>query len=230
MSLCNFAVIMNKQKLAFFIPVAAALLFVVFALIGRIEPPVPNRPSVQEKKSHTQLDQNDLIINDLDPSFGPKDAKVTVVEFVDFQCPYCKASHKPLMEVMDKYQNASVRFIFRQLPIFSIHPYALQAANAALCAQEQNQYLAMQNLFFQRQEKITSEVFTPFASEIGLALAPFHTCLAEKKYQSIIQKDISDAEKLGLTGTPTWFINGERIVGALSKDDLIGIIDEYLAK
>ncbi|MBI4272989.1 thioredoxin domain-containing protein [Candidatus Uhrbacteria bacterium] len=221
---------MDKNKLVFMLPVGAALLFVVFALIGRIEAPAQKRASDQEKKSSVQQNQSALIIHDLDPTFGPKDAKVTVVEFVDFQCPYCRASHEPLMEVMEKYRTSSVRFMFRQMPIIASHPYALQAANAALCAHEQNQYLAMQNLFFVRQEQIAQDIFVKFAKELRLNLTAFNTCFAEKKYQSIIQKDLSDAEGLSLTGTPTWFFNEERVIGALTKEDMISVIETHLAK
>jgi protein-disulfide isomerase len=221
---------MNKSKAAFFLPVGAALLFLVFAVIARIEPTVPNRAPDRMEKTDQQKTPSLLIVNDLDPAFGPQEAKVTVVEFVDFQCPYCRASHEPLMQTMQKYAAESVRFVFRQLPIFSLHPHALSAAHATLCAHEQNQYLAMQNLLFQRQDTMAPELFVTIAKEIGLNLTAFNTCVAEKKYQSIIQKDLSDAEALELTGTPTWFINGERIVGALSKEDLMSVIDEYLGK
>ncbi len=219
---------MNKSKLAFSIPVGAALLFVVFAVIARIEPDFQNSASRQAQKIDTKKSLHPAILNDLSPSFGSQNAKVTVVEFLDFQCPYCAAAHTGLMEAMNMYRNAPVRFVFRQMPVLSIHPYSMQAANAALCAHEQKQYLAMQNILFTRQKEITPEAFSGFASKIGLNLSAFNSCTDEKKYQSIIQKDLSDAAALGITGTPTWFINGERSVGALSKDDLSFIIDKYL--
>lgn len=220
---------MKKHTFFFFIPVGIAALFIIVASIARIE--LPERPSLpSQKKQEFQSEQVQPIVNDLSPAFGPQDAKVTVVEFLDFQCPFCGASHQGVMEALQTYKDKPVRFVFRQLPIFTIHPYALQAANAALCAHEQKQYLAMHDLLFRNQEKIAPDIFITFAQNLGLNLSAFNTCVAEKKYQSIIQKDLSDAESLGLTGTPTWFINEERIIGSLSENDLKAIIDTYLEK
>ncbi|MBI2484337.1 DsbA family protein [Candidatus Uhrbacteria bacterium] len=225
---------MKKHYIIFLVPVVLTMLVIAGIAVARqrSETKHNNRLSPSIKRDSAQLlqDYQSLLSNPLAPSFGPKDAAVTVVEFLDFQCPYCGANHEDLMRLMSTYQESSVRFEFRQFPITSIHPHAVPAAQAALCSHEQGRYLDMQNIMFTRQDDIKPEAYTPWAAELGMNLAQFNTCLAEKKYHSVIKKDLSDAQSLGIQGTPTWFINGERVVGQISYEEMTAIIDDYLGR
>lgn len=227
---------MKKQYVIFLVPVLLTLVVISGVAISRKSSDAKQNSRISAaggaKRDSKQLLQayTAAITNPLAPSFGPKDARVAVVEFLDFQCPYCGANHEDLMRVMKKYQEASVRFEFRQFPISSIHPHAVQAAQAALCSHEQGKYLEMQNIMFTHQDDIKPEAYTPWAAELGMNLAQFNTCLAEKKYSPVIKKDLADAQLLGIQGTPTWFINGERIVGQISFDEMTAIIDDYLSR
>lgn len=226
---------MKKKYFFFLTPVILTLL--VIAFIVAAQESAKNKRSQRNQSANEKLDDNKLlqryetlIYNSMSPSFGPRNARVSVVEFLDFQCPYCQASHEGLMRLMKKYQSSSVRFEFRQFPLTAIHEYALPAAHAALCAHEQNKYLAMQDIFFTRQEQINQESFSRWAAELGLNLAQYNACVADKKYTSLIKKDLSDAQSLGIQGTPTWFINGERVVGAISYEELSAIVEDYLGR
>lgn len=163
-------------------------------------------------------------------TIGPRDARVTVVEFFDFQCPYCKQAHPTLMRIMEEYQGKSVRFMFRHFPLISVHPLALPAANASLCANEQNKFLAYANILFTKQDKLSAAVMLSSAQELGINLEQFNACLSEKRYESIIREDVRDALALGVEGTPTWYINDVRLKGALPYETFKSAIDKELNK
>lgn len=164
------------------------------------------------------------------PSVGPSaaSAKVTVVEFLDFQCPYCKQSAPTVLALLEKYQGQPVRFVFRNLPLESIHPYAVPAAHAGLCADAQNKFLRFYSAAYQRQSEITSDNLYLIARDIGLDMTAFSSCMSQETYRAQIQQDISDAITLKATGTPTWYINGQQFEGALPLATFSTIIDQYL--
>ncbi|MDO8571633.1 MAG: DsbA family protein [bacterium] len=187
------------------------------------------KASVQQtKKSTVPTNVVAQADNTFSFSVGPTDAKVVVVEFIDFQCPFCREAHTTLKQLMQQYQGASVRFVIRHFPIIPIHPYALASANASLCARDQGKFLTLHDLFYERQEYINEAAIYSFATDAQLDLSQFNACLAKKKYQSMIVKDISDAESLGVQGTPTWFVNGEKFEGAIPFEMFAQIIDSKL--
>lgn len=161
-------------------------------------------------------------------SIGPKDARVTVVEFLDFQCPFCRAAHPTFMRLLQEYQGQSVRFVFRHFPIVSIHLQALPASNASLCAHEQGQFLPYYNLLYTHQDEISGAGLVTFARELNLNLQQFNTCLAEKRYENMIREDVRAALDLGIEGTPTWFVNDIRLVGALPYETFKSTIEKEL--
>lgn len=210
------------QKVFFFV---AAILFFGF-LFGRsyIFDALQNRPPETSKKS---IDTK--IITSTDAfSVGPADAKVTVVEFYDYQCPFSLQVAPVVEQLMDAYKDKSVRFQFRHLPIIAIHPYALPAARATLCAKEQGKFLSMHTTIFNNQNTLSPASPYEFSQKIGLNLRSFNTCLTSDKYNSTIEKDYQDAIELGITGTPTFFINDKKIVGAASYEELKEAIDSEL--
>ncbi|MBI4252691.1 DsbA family protein [Candidatus Uhrbacteria bacterium] len=163
-------------------------------------------------------------------TIGPDQATVTVVEFIDFQCPFCRAAHPTLARIMDEYKDRPVRFMFRHFPIISIHPLALPASNASLCANEQKQFLPYYDILYTRQDEISLANLVIFAESLGLNLRQFNACLAEKRYESLIRQDVRDGLNLGLEGTPTWFINDTRLVGAVPYEKLKEAIEQELKK
>lgn len=188
----------------------------------------PSRVGASSTAVSGNANRSSQIVSPSAVSIGPKDARVTVVEFLDFQCPFCRAAHPTFMRLLQEYQGQSVRFVFRHFPIVSIHPHALPASNASLCAHEQGQFLPYYNLLYTRQDEISLAGLVTFARELNLNLQQFNSCLAEKRYESMIKEDVRAALDLGVEGTPTWFINDVRLVGALPYETFKNTIENEL--
>lgn len=195
-------------------------------LIHILQPPSRSLPSPPAASDENNL--SSAIVSPSAVSIGPKDARVTVVEFLDFQCPFCRAAHPTFLRLLQEYQGQSVRFVFRHFPIVSIHPQALPAAHASLCAHEQGQFLPYHNLLYSRQDEISPPGLVTFAREINLDLQQFNSCLAEKRYKNLIREDVRAALDLGIEGTPTWFVNDIRLVGALPYETFKSVIEKEL--
>jgi protein-disulfide isomerase/predicted small secreted protein len=164
---------------------------------------------------------------DNDPSRGgPVSAPVTIVEFSDFQCPFCSRAESVVDEVMKKYGN-KVHLVYRDFPL-SFHQNAETAAMASECANEQGKYWEMHNAMFGNQSKLAAADLVETAGNIGLDKDKFKSCLDSGKYRAEVQKDAQDGQKYGVTGTPTFFINGIMIVGARGVDSFSEIIDREL--
>ena len=163
---------------------------------------------------------------DDDPSVGPANAPVTIVEFSDFQCPYCRLSVPKIKEILAKYPG-KVKVVFRDYPGPN-HPHAQQAAEAAQCAAEQGKFWEYHDSLFDRQAPGTGWNYTELAKEIGLNQDPFATCLNTGRYREEVTKDLHDGLKLGVTSTPTFFINGRPLVGAQPFAEFQAVIDRLL--
>ncbi|MCC6763831.1 MAG: thioredoxin domain-containing protein [Deltaproteobacteria bacterium] len=168
------------------------------------------------------------------PFRGPADAKVTIVEFSDFQCPFCARGYQILEEqVMPEYEG-KVRLFFKHLPLKSIHPWAEGAALAAECAADQGAegFWKMYHALFKAQrdlnlDNLKAEI-TGFAKSAGLDGAVFAECYDRKKTLARIEKDLAEAAAVGANSTPTFFINGRRLEGAQPLENFKAIIDEEL--
>lgn len=163
--------------------------------------------------------------------YGPDDAKVKLVEYSDFQCPYCQMFQKTMDEIVKEYGD-KVQFVFKNLPLESIHPRAKVAANAAECANEQGKWLEYADKLFVNQ-KIWSEakdnkMFINYASQLKLDTAKFTQCVNEEKYKGKIESDLLEATEFGISGTPALFINDKFKNGAIQASELKTIIDEQL--
>ena len=162
-----------------------------------------------------------------DPMIGPKTAPVTIVEFTDFQCPFCKRSQDTVKQVETAYAG-KVKLIERQYPL-PFHNRAKPAAEAALCAKEQGKFWEMHDKLFPSQSMEDADI-QKFAKDIGLNAKKFNKCLTEHKTSARIDADIADGQRYGVRGTPHFFINGRPISGAQPFDAFKTIIDEELAK
>ena len=165
---------------------------------------------------------------DDDPSVGPASAPVTIVEFSDFQCPYCKLSVPLMKEILAKYPD-KVKVVYRDYPGPN-HPHAQQAAEAAQCAGDQGKFWEYHDSLFDRQVPGTGWNFTELAKEVGLNQDAFATCLNTGRYREEVANDLHDGFKLGVTSTPTFFINGRPLVGARPFADFKALIDRLLTQ
>ena len=144
------------------------------------------------------------------PVIGKKDAPVTIVEFIDFQCPFCSRFHQPMLEVSKAFPN-DVNYMMKNFPL-SFHPQAMPAAKAALAANEQGKYKEMADKLFENFQNLSPETFDKVAEEIGLNMKTFKKDLEENnaKYEKMIQDDIALGGQVGVRGTPTFYINGRK--------------------
>jgi predicted DsbA family dithiol-disulfide isomerase len=171
-------------------------------------------------------------VSDRDIQAGPKDAKVKIVEFSDFQCPYCKAFHPVLKQALDEYEDR-ILFSYKHLPL-SFHPQANNAALASECANEQGKFFEYGDMLFARQDEWSksegTSKFKEYASRIGLRASQFNQCLDDRKYQDKVDADTAEAQKFGVSGTPGTFVNGQFIGGLTTAEEVKRIVDEELAK
>ena len=161
------------------------------------------------------------------PSRGGANAPVTIVEFSDFECPFCGHAVETLQQVQKKYGD-NVRIVFRDYPLFS-HRTAKRAAEAAHCADELGKFWEMHDRLFSKGGPLTDADLYRFASQAGLDHDKFDQCLTSGKYKEAWKVGQDEGNRVGVTSTPSFFINGRMIVGALGYDAFSKIIDEELA-
>jgi protein-disulfide isomerase len=164
-----------------------------------------------------------------DHSRGNAKAKVTIVEYSDFQCPFCERHHPTLQKVMDDYGD-KVQWVYRHFPLTSIHPQAMPSALASECAAEQGKFWEYSDELFKNQDSLSAEYYSTLAGELGLNQNKFDECVSSKKYQSVVDEDIASGSAAGVTGTPATFINGQLISGAVPYESIKQVIDAELAK
>ncbi len=201
----------------------------IFARSERINRGDYTIPTAQSPviSSDYQGDRKKLIEGDNNPSFGAAEPRVTIVQFSDFGCPFCKASFPALREVSLKYQD-KVKVIFRDWPG---HNFSVPLALAARCANEQNKFWEMHDKLFQNQSDTfgsDKNQLALLAQQLGIYNDQFTECYDSQKYLPQIRQNFTDAEALQVAGTPTWFINGEKIEGQLSSEDLEKILAPYV--
>lgn len=171
---------------------------------------------------------------DDDPSIGPKDAKVTMIEFGCYSCPYSREAQEVIKEVLKKYEG-KIRFVFRDFPIEQSHTNANIHSEAANCALEQDMFWEFHEKLFTEQsvcagtEDPESHI-KEIAKEVGLDTKKFNKCLDSRKYKEEVEKDFQDGLKAGVYGTPTFFINNRTIIGPKPLRAFEKIIDEELEK
>jgi protein-disulfide isomerase len=144
---------------------------------------------------------------------GPKDAPVAIVEYSDFQCPFCKAVLSTVNEIMARYPE-KVKWVFRDYPIATLHPTVPKAHEAARCAGEQGKFWDYHDLLFERSPSHSLEQLKQYAQELKLNGPAFAQCLESGKYQAAVAQDVQEGTHLGVTATPTFFINGRVLSGA----------------
>ncbi len=157
---------------------------------------------------------------------GPADAVITIVEFSDYQCPYCGQLSGILREVEDLYPN-QIRRVFRDFPL-PMHKDAAKAAEAAACANDQGKFWPMHDRLFAGQKSLTLADLPRYAEDAGLQVRKFEACLASGRHASKVREDHDEGTRYGVTGTPSLFVNGRPLFGAPRKGDLVQVIEEEL--
>lgn len=169
------------------------------------------------------------LVRSYSPVFGKDDAPIVIVEFSDFQCPFCKESFSVVRAMLSKYGD-QVQYVYRNFPVDSLHPNARMAAEAAMCANEQNKFLEYHDRLFINQNNLNKENLLNYASQSGLDVTLFTQCLNSAKYKQQVEQDLADGVALGVRATPTWFINSHKKEGAIPQEIFFKAIDELLAQ
>jgi protein-disulfide isomerase len=161
------------------------------------------------------------------PTRGPAQAPVTIVEFSDFHCPYCRAVQPTLTQLLRKYPG-KVRLVYRHLPLDGLHPQARHVAEASWCADQQQKFWAFHDQVYAAGPDASDAALARLAKASGLDMGEFESCLASGRAREPVQKDVEEGSGHGLTGTPGFFVNGRPLTGNQPLSAFTAIIDEEL--
>ena len=175
------------------------------------------RGELSDMSVDPQADARSKLHPGTSPSTGPTDAKITLIEFADFECPSCRQLDRALRDLLPKHPE--IRFVYKDFPLTTIHPWAMTASLAGQCTAQQNpaSFWKIHDIIFDSQDLITPsnvwEKMADFATQIGLNVETFRACMANPDTTHEIEKTTAEGQDLNVTGTPTIFVNGRRIIG-----------------
>lgn len=170
----------------------------------------------------------EIPIAENDPVTGPEDAPITIIEFADFQCPFCQRHFLETYPQLVAQYGDQIRFVYKDFPLTNIHPEAYPAAVAAQCALEQDKFWEYHDLLFGGGLELGQDAYTAYAQDLGLDMDRFAACVEEDRYAEDITADTAAARNINVGATPTFFINGIAIEGAMPFDVFAQIIDYEL--
>jgi protein-disulfide isomerase len=209
--------------------------FLVWGLNPASPPATATAPVVQETGQASgvedlasqleNLPRYDVTISEDDPIKGNEDAPITIIEFADFQCPFCQRHAEETYPRLIEQYGDQIRFVYKDFPLSSIHPEAYPSALAAQCAQAQNKFWEYHDLLYSARLELGRETYLAYAEELGLDVAAFTTCLDDQTYAETVQEDYNFGQELGVSSTPTFFVNGVAVVGAQPYEVFAEIID-----
>ncbi len=183
-----------------------------------------------ELRTVLELPRLTVGLSDSMPSFGSKSSKVVVQEFSDFQCPFCEKGRRVVNQIKDAY-GEKVRVVFRHYPLPpSMHPEAKGSAMASVCAHEQGKFWEYHDKLFDNQQTLSATAYVGWAKDLGLNVEKFNTCMKDSKTEKVVEADQQEGERVGVNSTPTFFVNGKKVAGALPFDQFKSMIDAELAK
>jgi protein-disulfide isomerase len=203
--------------------VDAAVNRAVAAVIAAV--PQGPQPVVQPTRDPNQ---RFVVDTEGDPARGRDDAPVTIVEFADFRCSYCARFHEQTLTPILEAFGDNVRFVYRDYPILG--PDSVTAALAGECAADQGKFWEFHDLVYANQGDLSLEAFTTYATDLGMDVEAFTACIDAEETTAKVQRDYSDGQQLGVSGTPTFFINGRILVGAQPYDVFADYIEQELAQ
>lgn len=160
---------------------------------------------------------------------GSDTAPITIIEFSDYECPFCQRWHQEVFPKIQEAYGDKVRLVYRDFPLYGVHPNAETAAEAANCAGEQERYYDFHNLLLSGEKAFGSDTYNAYAQNLKLNLADFKKCMEEHRYQAEVKADYDYASQLGVRSTPTFFINGLAVVGAQPFEVFQQVIDLELS-
>ena len=196
----------------------------LFPQVLKIEEPIEiPQPTAQPS---TVVD----VSEDNDPFKGNENAPVTIIEFADFQCPFCKRFFDDALSQLEKeYINTGkVKLVYRDFPLTSIHPVAQKASEASECANEQGKFWEYHDSIYNNQDSLSLENLKQWAVDLKLDTNKFNDCLDSGKYEDEVNNDLQDGVNAGVTGTPSFFINGKQLSGAQPFSAFKSVIDQEL--
>lgn len=193
--------------------------------------PLPTAPQAPAGSTNAAAAARVSVSADDDAMKGDASAPVTIIEFSDFQCPFCgRFFEDALPQIEDKYvKTGKVKFVYRDFPLESIHPQARPAAEAAECAHEQGKFWEFHDKLFANQQGLSVDNFKKWAQELGLESTQFNDCVDSKKYADEVSKDLADGSAAGVSGTPAFFVNGHELSGAQPFSAFEAVIEAELA-
>jgi protein-disulfide isomerase len=183
-------------------------------IVDRLEPPMAARVDVPVAGA---------------PVRGTPDASITVVEFSDFECPFCKRANGTMASLLEKY-SGKIKLVYRDFPLENIHPLARKAAEAARCARDGGKFWEYHDVLFAQSPKLATEDLKRYAVQVGLDADKFDACLSKGVHSADVQSDIDEGQRLGITATPVFFINGRSVRGAQPTETFARVIDDELAR
>ena len=159
---------------------------------------------------------------------GDPDAEVTLLEYADYECPYCGAAY-PIVKRVQQHFGRRLRYVFRHFPLTEVHPHSESAAETAEFAGAHHQFWQMHDALFENQDRLGAPLYVAFVDALGLPAAELRDALTAGTYTPRVQSDFMGGVRSGVNGTPTFFINGQRHDGSYDFDDLVLAIDAQLA-
>ena len=163
-------------------------------------------------------------VSDDDHQQGPADAPVTLVEYGDYECPYCGEAH-PIVQAIQRKMGDKIRFVFRNFPLTQIHPHAESAAEAAEAAAAQNAFWPYHDLLYEHQHDLSAHALIGYARDLRLSLDRFERSLEQHDYAESVRSDFMSGVRSGVNGTPTFFINGLRHDDSYDYDVLLAALE-----
>ena len=189
-------------------------------------------PQISTENASRQTQQASVVQIDIDgrPYLGPEDAQVTIAEFTDYECPFCARHFRDTMPQLLREYDGDIKYVILNFPISRIHPFAQKAAEAAECAYDQNKFWEYHDVLFQNQRALDAPSLKIHAEEVGLDTDAFSACLDSGAKAPLVLDDLQDGQRYGVSATPTFFINGQRLIGARPFRSFQTLIDAALSR
>ncbi|MBW2990850.1 DsbA family protein [Candidatus Woesearchaeota archaeon] len=162
-----------------------------------------------------------------DPYTGNPNGSILIIAFSEYECPFCKEAEKTMKKIREMYSDEVV-YLFKDFPLTRIHANAYNAALAAECAKEQDMYWEYHDFLYEHNDQLEKQYLKEYANLLGLDTGKFDECLDTEKYKHEVDKDIETGRMAGVTGTPVFFINGIKIIGAKPEQEFVKIISQEL--
>lgn len=189
----------------------------------------------EARSADTTVDLSVPIFSDRDPAIGSAQPKLVIVEYSDFQCPFCRAAFPIIREAVTAYGDRGLRLVYRDFPVDEIHAEARGAAEAAQCAHAQGKFWAYHDKIFQNADALDATSLARYAEQVGLDRAQFDACVASRQFRQAVEDDYQAGVKLGVRGTPTWFFlpdgdpkKARRVEGVIPREALLGFLERTL--